>query len=297
MTRGKKWRKAARWQPGTHAPLLAFDTGVLVAAGLIAFALPQGMALLSLFTASGLCALCILVITVMTAEIITMHDRLMAATCNRGYRTVISVAIRLTGILVVLGMWFLIPLNLKNSFLKDTGLDTILFIGGLMAILAGVLLGIGEKGAGIVLSMGATLLGVALSLPHDLARWAGANGRGPWFGIGLGVIALVSLIAAGRFINRLDDLGTAVEKWLAQQEGQFASRNLYPFILALGTTFWTALYAELVTRNLSGAGAVAAVIGIGVVPYRLLRLLIPPLSAVTIVTGLASLSLWLAAVS
>jgi hypothetical protein len=273
---------------------VSFDLGLGLAAVALLAALPAPGALLELLSASGLAAVCVLVLAVMPYSLMTMHGRVMAADCSPGYRKTASMAVRVVGVILVLGMWFVVPYHLGRLLPEREWFDDALFVLGCLAILAGTLAAFGNRGAGLALGGGAVLLGVALSLPADLAAWQEGTGRGPLPGVVLGVASFAVLVFAGRTIGNLEALSARLDAWQARPGGARAARVLGPFLAALAFSLWSAIHGELVVRDLSRPQAILALCAMGVVPYRILLALVPPLRLLPMVTGLAATAAWLA---
>jgi hypothetical protein len=287
-------RRTSDGPAGTAYGLVSFDLGLGLAAAVFLVALPAPGALLGLLSASGLAAVCVLVMAVMPCSLMTLHGRVMAADCPEGYRKAASLAVRIVGVVLVLGMWFLVPYHLGKLLPEHEWFDDSLFVLGCLAILAGTLAAFGNRGAALALGGGAVLLGVLFSLPADLATWREGTGRGPVVGVAAGAVALAVLVFVGRFVGNLDALSGRLDAWLARPNGERAARVLAPFLAALAFSLWSAIYGELAVRDLPRFQAVLALVAMGVVPYRLLLALAPPLRPLPALTGLAATGAWLA---
>ena len=274
---------------------MSFDVGVGIAAVLFLVALPAPGQLLRLLSASGLAAISVLICAVMPYSLMTLHGRVMAAKCSKGYRRVVSFAVKIVGIILVLGMWFVVPYNLGKLGLAYESFDSVLFVLGCIAILAGTLAAFDNLGAAITLGTGAVLLGVAFGLPADLAALREGAGPGPVVGIAIAVVAVIVLGFTGRYVNRLDELSNTIDAWLAKPSSERTTRLLAPFLLALAFSIWSAVYADLTIAGRPRLQAIMMLVVMGVVPYRILLVLVPPLRPLPVLTGVASLTAWMVA--
>jgi hypothetical protein len=70
---------------------------------------------------------------------------------------------------------------------------------------------------------------------------------------------------------------------------------LAPFLLALTFSIWSAVYADLAIAGRPRLQAIMMLVVMGVVPYRILLVLVPPLRPLPVLTGVASLTAWMVA--
>jgi hypothetical protein len=278
---------------GAHgAGMVSFDLGVVVAAAVLSLVVRPGELIAALST-SGIAVICAIVAAVIPFSLIRQHERVRAVTSCPAYAGAVALAIRLVGFLMVLGMLFVIPLNLKRGGIVPDFLDDLLFVVGLLAMLGGVLAGFGNRGAGLVMALGAALLGLAFCLPGDVRHWLDGSGAGPAAGIAAAAVALGILIFVGRFVNRLDELSGALDAWMARPSGGLASRIAFPFLCALAFSLWNVLYVDLFVSRIGPGLAIPALFALGIVPYRILLVVSPPLRALPVATGLLALGAYL----
>jgi hypothetical protein len=276
------------------AGLVSFDVGVAIVAAIVALFLPEPGQVLPLLSTSGIAVLCVVVNAALPCSLIALHGRVTRSDVGAAYRRATAFAIRLVGVIVVLGMWFAIPYGLGKSGIVSEHVDEILFVVGTIAMLSGLLAGFSSMGAAVALGTGAALLGIAFTLPADLVRWMDGVGGSPIVGIGSAVAALCLMIFLGRFVGHLEEMSRSIDAWLARPRCGRLARLAGPFLLAFAMSWWNVLYAGLLVERLDRLSAFFALMALGVVPYRLLRIIAPPVRPLPLITGLIALALSLA---
>lgn len=270
---------------------IAFDIGLLVSA--VPFLLPGVGNPLELLSLSGIVVIAVLVGTALPYSLMRLNAQVVEPPDRPTYRRRLSFAVRLVGMVLVLGTCFVLPYNLKRHGIIPDGSDSLFFVLELLSILAGVLAGYGSLAAGLVIASGAAFLGVAFSLPGDVSAWLGGDGPGPLIG-GLGAVLGIGLfVAVGRQFRDLDALSARIERALERPAVARAAATIGPFVLALALAFWNHSYGELAVVGWRGVGGTLMLVLLGVLPYRLLLLLVPPVRLVPTLTGVLALAVWL----
>jgi len=272
----------------SNTPLLSFDAGVLVAAAVLAWLVP-GPKLLGLVSLSGLGVLSTLTAAMLPFAMMRLHQRI-TANPDSTYVRAVALTTRVIGFFLVLGTLFVVPLNLAHWRLVPGFLDDLLFVAGLLAMLGGVLAGYGDLGAGIMLTVGATLFGLVFCLPADLSAWLAGSAVAPVAGALSLLTLVVVLVFTGRFIGRMEELSTATKAWLDRASGRFAARTALPFLGALAFSFWNVAYVDLFVARHDPFWAIPALLAMGIIPYRLVLALAPPVRPLPLATGLLAVA-------
>lgn len=292
----KRNRRAGPESGGAVAGPVAFDVGVGLAAALAVAGLPDPAQLVGLLSVSGVAVVCVVVGAALPVAFFRLHERAKGGEeVPAGYRGGLSLAIRLVGALSVLAMWFVMPINIERSGMVPGHFGEVLFVVGLLAIVAGALACFDSPGAALAVGIGAALVGLAFSLPADVSRWLEGTGRAPALGIALAAAAVPAIAFVSRYMGRLNEISDRLEGLLSRPRARSALRVAGPFLLGTALAWWNVLYAGVVASRLEGPLATVALVALGVVPYRLLGILAPPFRPLPLATGIVAIAATLAA--